>query len=73
MKGKSSLGLWAYFLASLFCLTWPGYEWFGGRIRPFILGLPFSFAWAIGWVILTFLVLLCYYLLAERETGKKAR
>ncbi len=42
-------------------LTWPGYAWFGNRIEPFILGLPFSLAWVIGWVLLTFGVLVAYH------------
>jgi len=43
-------------------LVWPGYAWFGNRIEPFVLGLPFSLAWVVGWVVLTFGVLVVYHL-----------
>ena len=42
-------------------LTWPGYSWLGNRIEPLILGLPFSLAWVIGWVLLTFIALVVYH------------
>lgn len=34
-------------------LIWPVYPFFGG-IRPFVLGLPFSFAWVILWLLIVF-------------------
>ena len=48
-------------------LTWPGYAWFGNRIEPFVLGVPFSFAWVIGWVLLTFVVLILFYRTVSRR------
>ncbi len=48
-------------------LVWPGYAWFGNRIEPFVLGLPFSLAWVVGWVLLTFLVLIVYHLTGGEE------
>lgn len=49
-----------YSLACLLAMTWPGYAWLGNRIEPYVLGLPFSLAWVVGWVLATFLVLLLY-------------
>ncbi len=39
-----------YFLAMLVVVTWPGALPFV-RVRPFILGLPFGFAWIAGWIL----------------------
>ena len=35
-----------YFTAALVAVTWPGIVPFA-RIRPFVLGLPFSMAWIV--------------------------
>jgi len=40
----------AYFVLMLVLLTWPGMLPFA-RIRPFVLGLPFSFAWVAAWIL----------------------
>lgn len=48
-------------------VTWPGYDWFGNRIEPYVLGLPFSLAWIVGWVFLTFLVLVVYHASGRRQ------
>ncbi|TDJ79746.1 MAG: hypothetical protein E2O39_00385 [Planctomycetota bacterium] len=45
-------------------LVWPGYALAGDRIEPFVLGLPFAFAWTIGWVLAAFLGLLVFHGLA---------
>jgi len=55
----------AYCLVCLGALTWPGYAWLGARIEPTVLGLPWSLAWNVGWVLLTFGVLAAYH----RATG----
>lgn len=39
-----------YFLSMLVFTTWPGAVPFA-RIRPLVLGLPFSFAWVAGWIL----------------------
>ena len=57
-----------YALCCLFALTWPGYDWLGNRIEPFVLGLPFSLAWVLGWVALSFVALVIYH-----SSGKSAR
>jgi hypothetical protein len=36
-------------------------------VRPLILGLPFSFAWVIGWIIVLFCGLLWLYLGETRK------
>ena len=58
--------LGAYALTCLACMVWPVYAEFGTRIEPFVLGVPFSFAWVIGWALVTFAVLCAYHLADER-------
>ena len=53
------LGL--YLGLCLLALTWPGAAWAGTRIEPFVLGLPFSFAWYTAWSLSTFLALVWYH------------
>ena len=50
-----------YVLCCVGALTWPGYDWLGNRIEPLVWGVPFSLAWIMGWVGLTFLVLVIYH------------
>jgi len=47
----------AYHLAMAVAVTWPGMLPFA-RVRPLVLGLPFSFAWVAGWVLGSLFVLL---------------
>lgn len=42
-------------------LAWPGYAWFGNRIEPRVVGLPFSFVWNIGWVLASFGALVAFH------------
>jgi hypothetical protein len=49
-----------YAVLCLLAMTWPGYAWFGNRIEPYVLGLPFSLAWVVAWVLATFVVLTAY-------------
>lgn len=56
-----------YVVACAAALIWPVYPELGNRIRPFVLGLPFTFAWNIGWVVLTFAVLALYHVTRGRE------
>ena len=48
-------------------LVWPVYQSVGNRITPYVLGLPLSFAWNIGWILLTFGVLVTYHLTSGGE------
>lgn len=59
--------LGVYLAACFFALTWPGYGWLGNRIEPYVLGLPLSFAWNVGWVLATFAVLVAYHLTGREE------
>ncbi len=58
-----------YVICCVAALTWPGYDWLGNRIEPLVLGLPFSLAWIMGWVGLTFLVLVIYHASGGPEEG----
>jgi TRAP-type C4-dicarboxylate transport system permease small subunit len=64
---------WPHVLFALYCalalgaVTWPGYTWYGNRIRPLVLGLPLSLAWLVGWVVATFVALALYEFAHERE------
>ena len=49
-----------YVVLCLLAMTWPGYAWFGNSIEPYVLGLPFSLAWVVAWVLATFVVLTAY-------------
>ncbi len=54
-----------YAVICLGAMTWPGYAWFGNSIEPYVLGVPFSLAWVVGWVVLTFLALVLYHAAGE--------
>ena len=41
-------------------LVWPVYPQVAS-IRPFVLGLPFSFAWVVGWLVVMFVALIWFY------------
>ncbi len=60
-----------YAVVCLAAMTWPGYAIFGNSIEPYVLGLPFSLAWVVGWVILTFLVLLTFYATGNDDAGRE--
>ena len=45
-----------FFVLFVLAVTWPGMVPFN-RIRPLVLGLPFSMFWIAAWVALSFLVL----------------
>ncbi len=62
MRGRVPHALLGLYLATcLLALVWPGYVWAGNRVEPFVAGLPFSFAWVVGWVIATFLALALFH------------
>ena len=56
-----------YVVVCLLAVTWPGYAWLGNSVEPYVLGLPFSLAWIVGWVLLTFFVLLAYHVTNPHE------
>lgn len=50
---RIALGL---YLANIVCLIWPAVLPFN-RIRPFVLGLPFSMFWMALWLVIGLVVL----------------
>ena len=59
----------AFFALYAVAVTWPGFVPFN-RIRPLVLGLPFSMAWVTLWIVGGALVL---WMLdrAERRSGRR--
>ncbi len=63
----------AHLLFAGFCLTalagliWPAYAWLGNRVKPYILGLPFSMAWIVGWILASFVALVLYERALRRD------
>ncbi len=41
-------------------LIWPVYP-LAADVRPYVLGLPLSFAWLVGWLIVMFVALVLLY------------
>lgn len=60
--GARHIAYGLFVACTLACLGWPGYPALADKIEPFILGLPFSLAWNVGWVLLSFLALSLFYL-----------
>jgi TRAP-type C4-dicarboxylate transport system permease small subunit len=58
-----------YFIAAFAATMWPIYPLFS-RIRPMLLGIPFSLFYLVVIISLTFLVLLAVYLWEYRENGQ---
>ena len=50
-----------YVVCCVGALTWSGYAWLGNRVEPFVLGVPFSLAWVVGWVLASFVALALYH------------
>lgn len=63
-------GLFALWVACcLAALVWPGYALLGNRIEPRVLGVPFSLAWVVGWVLASFVALALYHVTGRDEPG----
>ncbi len=58
----------AFYLAMAFFTTYPGYVPFD-RIRPFVLGLPFSLFWQVLWITSSIFVLAGVYAWEKRRVG----
>lgn len=56
----------------LVCLIWPVYAIIPA-INPIIFGLPFSFAWLVFCISVTFLALLITFRIDMREAQKQGR
>ena len=50
-----------YALICLAAITWPGFALMAAYADARVLGLPFALAWNVGWVSLTFVVLVAYH------------
>jgi hypothetical protein len=57
-------------ILALCCLTWPGYELLAARIEPMVFGVPFSLAWVVIWILLTFGFMALYHW--RRGAGDRA-
>ena len=70
LGSKLRHGLFAlYTLLCLAAMTWPLYDWFGNGIEPTVLGVPYSLAWVVGWVLATFVALILYHGTGGRDGG----
>ncbi len=49
-------------------LIWPVYP-LAADLQPYILGLPLSFAWVVGWLIVMFVALVLLYRTNESDPG----
>lgn len=59
--GRSSLRAFLVVtVISGLALIWPVYP-LAADIRPYILGLPLSFAWVVGWLVVMFVALILLY------------
>ena len=68
-RSRLRIGLFGlYVVTCLAMVCWPGYEYFGGRIEPYVFGLPFSLAWVVGWVLVTFGVLTAFHLTGREDS-----
>jgi len=50
-------------------LVWPVYP-VANAIRPYVLGLPLSFAWVVGWLLVMFVALVLLYRTDELDEKK---
>ena len=58
-----SPALQGFLVVSVFsglALIWPVYP-LAVDLKPFVLGLPFSFAWVVGWLVVMFVALVLLY------------
>ena len=71
MTGRPGGPPWVHALFGAWCalmlasLVWPGYAWIAGRYEPYVLGLPFCFAWTAGCALASCVVLVIY----QKVTG----
>ena len=57
-----------YFIVVVLTTMWPIYPFFS-RIRPLLLGMPFSLAYLVFLIVLSFLVLVSLYTWEGRRNG----
>ena len=58
-----------YLVICIYSVVWPGYALLSvvAENRPLVAGLPLPFAWMIGWIVATFVVLCAYHVLRGRR------
>ena len=54
------------FVGTFFALQWPIYTWFS-RVRPFVMGMPFSLVYLIFLLLVCFFALLGLFLWEDRR------
>ena len=59
-----------YFIVAVLSTMWPIYPFFS-RIRPLVLGMPFSLAYLVFLVVLSFLVLVSLFSWEHKRDGKE--
>ena len=57
-------------LLILACMLWPGYLP-ALRVDPYVLGLPFAYAWIVGCIVAAFIVLLLTYRADRRAVTRQ--
>lgn len=48
-------------------VLWPVYP-LADSLQPFVLGLPFSFAWIVGWLGIVFVALVLFYRMDDSDS-----
>ncbi|HET7921990.1 MAG TPA: hypothetical protein VFM15_04475 [Gammaproteobacteria bacterium] len=59
-------------LLVLVLLIWPVYAWVPA-VHPFVLGLPFSFAWLVLCILIAFVALLLTFRADMRAAGERKK
>ena len=72
MRSRRQLVMARFVLALMILVTagaliWPGPQLFTQQVEPFVMGLPFAFAWNVAWLVLMFFALLAYHLWTGEE------
>jgi len=57
-----------FFIVCILAVVFPFYA-VGNRVTPYIMGMPFSMAWIVIWIILLFIGLVLLYAWESRTGG----
>lgn len=71
LRRKKTLWICLFLVLIQLCLIWPVYPLFSSA-TPLIAGLPLSFVWVIAMVLVSFTILLSYYL-TDRKTDRNQK
>jgi len=61
-----TLALIGFLLLVVVAFATPAYRLFGSDVEPYVLGVPFFFAWTVAWLLSAFLALVAYHLTRSR-------